>query len=225
MKNWLFMLSHFLPAFVVPPRRLFQSSEKEVVSSSLTQGDGRDQVTTSSEFRPIAVEGFRHSANTYISLNLASDNRTLYSHTHRAWSVRRNARRGVAGVFVIRDPLSVATSMFNRSRSAEYDLVDMPISAGLLSWIGYHNAVKPYLDRYLVIKFDDLVNGPDLCFKNMSNHLRIPKPEFLSDRYINRFPGKRIEPKLGPIDRHWLHVAQSLYAEIVNNPATLRGVD
>lgn len=225
MKNLIFILSHFLPAFIVPPRKLFQSSEAEVVSSPSTHGDGRDQVTTSSEFRPIAVEGFRHSANTYISLNLASVNRTLYSHAHRAWSVRRNARRGVAGVFVIRDPLSVATSMFNRSRSAEYDLVDMPISAALLSWIGYHNQVKPHLDRYLVIKFDDIVSRPGLCFKNISKHLRIPEPETLCNSYINRFPGERIEPKLGPIDYHWLHVAQSLYAEIVNTAATIRDVD
>ncbi len=173
---------------------LFYTDDNESDINNLSIG----QFPNRKHFKDIAVnmddinEFSKHCINAQLKLNLS--NETIFLKTHHAYWKNgdykfTDTQTTLGVIYIVRDPRNVITSLKNHYNFKNYDdtlkfllddrkvigtknsekEVDLPHI--ISSWKNHFNSWKKMNKNYLLIKYENLINFPELEFEKITKYL------------------------------------------------------
>ena len=129
------------------------------------------QITPSTE---LVVEGFPRSGNTFTVFALqdaAANQIRLSSHVHHPSQVKHAVVKGVPVVLVVREPIAVLSSYLTYGPHGRAPDV-------LKEYYSYHQELVPYVDRILVLDFDEIVSDMPAVITRINRRFSLKIPPF-----------------------------------------------
>jgi hypothetical protein len=129
------------------------------------------QITANTE---LVVEGFPRSGNTFTVFALqdaASNQIQLSSHVHHPSQVKHAVMKGIPVVLVVREPISVLSSYLTYGPHGRARDV-------LKEYHSYHQELVPYVDRVLVLDFEEIVSDMPAAILRINRRFSLKIPPF-----------------------------------------------
>ena len=168
------------------------NNESDINNLSIGQFPNRKHFKDITKNMDDINEFSKHCINAQSKLNLS--NQTIFLKTHHAYWRNENykftdTQTTLGVIYIVRDPRNVITSLKNHYNFKNYDdalkfllddrkvigtknsekEVDLPHI--ISSWKNHFNSWKKMNKNYLLIKYENLINFPELEFKKITKYL------------------------------------------------------
>ena len=170
------------------------NNESDINNLSIGQFPNRKHFKDITKNMDDINEFSKHCINAQSKLNLS--NETIFLKTHHAYWRNGNykftdTQNTLGVIYIVRDPRNVITSLKNHYNFKNYDdalkfllddrkvigtknsekEVDLPHI--ISSWTNHFNSWKKMSKNYLLIKYENLINFPELEFEKITKYLEI----------------------------------------------------
>ena len=121
------------------------------------------------------IDGYPRSANTFISnsLQLSFPDKVIRSHSHSPFLPIAGIRKGLPGIFVIREPIEAISSYIVMTGHADVTAISF--------YIDFHRTIVKLVDQIYVADFRRVTTSIDEVISNFCEFFKLTNPENLGN--------------------------------------------